>query len=109
MEVRAARRSHAARPGRIDRVDVGADGTIHVVDYKTGCYYQGYKDLLGDDPVGGGTKLQLPIYGLAGRVAAATPRAGARRVLVRHRKGGFAAAATTSPTTCWSAPSRCST
>ena len=29
--------------GRIDRVDVGADGTIHVVDYKTGSYYQGYK------------------------------------------------------------------
>ena len=56
--------------GRIDRVDVAADGTIHVVDYKTGSYYQGFKDLLGADPVGGGTKLQLPLYGLAGRVAA---------------------------------------
>ena len=55
--------------GRIDRVDVAADGTIHVLDYKTGGYHQGYRDLLGDDPVGGGTKLQLPIYGLAGRVA----------------------------------------
>jgi ATP-dependent helicase/nuclease subunit B len=55
--------------GRIDRVDVAADGTIHVLDYKTGRYSDGYRDLLGDDPVGGGTKLQLPIYGLAGRVA----------------------------------------
>ena len=55
--------------GRIDRVDLGRDGTIHVVDYKTGSYHQGYRDILSGDPVGGGTKLQLPIYGLAGRVA----------------------------------------
>ena len=32
--------------GRIDRVDLGRDGTIHVVDYKTGSYHQGYQDLL---------------------------------------------------------------
>ncbi|MET0904045.1 MAG: PD-(D/E)XK nuclease family protein, partial [Acidimicrobiales bacterium] len=55
--------------GRIDRVDVAADGTIQVVDYKTGSYHSSYRELLGGDPVGGGTKLQLPIYGLAGRVA----------------------------------------
>ncbi|CAN5522923.1 hypothetical protein BH20ACT2_BH20ACT2_24050 [soil metagenome] len=61
--------------GRIDRIDVAADGTIHVVDYKTGKYNDGYKDLLKDDPVSRGTKLQLPIYGLAGRVAAGDPDA----------------------------------
>jgi hypothetical protein len=77
--------------GRIDRVDVAADGTIHVVDYKTGSYYQGYKDLLGTDPVGGGTKLQLPLYGLAGRVAANDSQ---RPVRAEYwfvtSKGGFA-------------------
>ncbi|MFL6207097.1 MAG: PD-(D/E)XK nuclease family protein [Acidimicrobiales bacterium] len=61
--------------GRIDRVDVAADGTIHVVDYKTGRYADAYRALLGDDPVGGGTKLQLPLYGLAGRVARGEPGA----------------------------------
>ncbi|HEY9559092.1 MAG TPA: PD-(D/E)XK nuclease family protein, partial [Acidimicrobiales bacterium] len=55
--------------GRIDRVDMGADGTVHVVDYKTGSA-SAYKNLDGDNPVVGGTKLQLPIYGLAGRLAA---------------------------------------
>ncbi len=56
--------------GRIDRVDRGADGSIHVTDYKTGSFHDGYKDLLRGDQVGNGTKLQLPIYGLAGRAAA---------------------------------------
>lgn len=55
--------------GRIDRVDLAADGTLHVVDYKTGSYHEGFRDLLKGDPVGGGTKLQLPLYGLAGRAA----------------------------------------
>lgn len=77
--------------GRIDRVDIGADGTIRVVDYKTGGYHQGYRDLLGDDPVGAGTKLQLPLYGLAGRVAArdATAPVHAEYWFVTS-KGGFA-------------------
>ena len=97
--------------GRIDRVDVAVDGTIHVVDYKTGSYHDGFKALAQRRPVGGGTKLQLPIYGLAGRVGAATTAGTrARRVLVRHHaRAGSLAAATTSPTTCSSAPSRCST
>ncbi|MGH9276327.1 MAG: PD-(D/E)XK nuclease family protein, partial [Acidimicrobiales bacterium] len=77
--------------GRIDRVDIAADGTIHVVDYKTGSYYQGYRDLLGADPVGGGTKLQLPLYGLAGRVAARDPKAPVRaEYWFVTAKGGFA-------------------
>ena len=77
--------------GRIDRVDVGADGTIHVVDYKTGSYYQGFRDLLSGDPVGGGTKLQLPLYGLAGRVAAKDDRAPVHaEYWFVTSKGGFA-------------------
>jgi hypothetical protein len=61
--------------GRIDRVDLGADGTIHVVDYKTGSLRGAYTELSPDNPVVRGTKLQLPIYGLAGRLAAENPNA----------------------------------
>jgi hypothetical protein len=63
--------------GRIDRVDRGDDGSVHVIDYKTGSTY-GYGDLAGGDPVAGGTKLQLPIYGLAGRAATGEPTAPVR-------------------------------
>jgi hypothetical protein len=61
--------------GRIDRVDQAADGMVHVTDYKTGSFHDGYRALLkGDDPIARGTKLQLPIYGLAGRAAVGDPR-----------------------------------
>lgn len=60
--------------GRIDRVDRAADGTIHVVDYKTGSA-KPFAGLSEVDPVVGGTKLQLPVYGLAGRLAAGDPTA----------------------------------
>jgi RecB family exonuclease len=50
--------------GRIDRVDRAADGTIVVADYKTGGSTR-YRDLTADTPLADGTKLQLPIYGLA--------------------------------------------
>ena len=74
------------RPSRRRR-----DGTIHVLDYKTGRYGDGYRDLLGDDPVGGGTKLQLPIYGLAGRVARGDPTAPVHaEYWFVTSKGGFA-------------------
>jgi ATP-dependent helicase/nuclease subunit B len=52
--------------GRIDRIDVAADGTVFVADYKTGRADR-YRDLSGDDPLAGNTKLQLPIYALAVR------------------------------------------
>jgi len=55
--------------GRADRLDRAADGTLHVVDYKTGRYGDSYRPLSEDNPVVGGTKLQLPLYGLAGRLA----------------------------------------
>jgi hypothetical protein len=54
--------------GRIDRVDRSADGTVVVADYKTGRSYR-YRDLTVDTPLADGTKLQLPIYGLAVRAA----------------------------------------
>lgn len=50
--------------GRIDRVDVAADGTVHVADYKTGGTSR-YRDLSAEQPLARGDKLQLPIYGLA--------------------------------------------
>jgi RecB family exonuclease len=53
--------------GRADRLDVAADGTLEVVDYKTGKLNDGYKAITDADPVAAGTKLQLPIYGLAAR------------------------------------------
>jgi RecB family exonuclease len=48
--------------GQIDRVDAGP-GRVVVVDYKTGKA----KRVSEDDPFEGGTRLQLPIYGLAAR------------------------------------------
>jgi ATP-dependent helicase/nuclease subunit B len=59
--------------GMADRVDIGDDGTIHIVDYKTGSAF-GY-DVLADDPVAAGRKLQLTVYGLAGRLHRAAPDA----------------------------------
>lgn len=53
--------------GRADRLDLGTDGTLHVVDYKTGKLSDSYKAITDDDPVGAGTKLQLAVYGLAAR------------------------------------------
>jgi ATP-dependent helicase/nuclease subunit B len=52
--------------GRADRVDRAEDGTLLVVDLKTGTS-TGFKGLGEDDPVAGGTKLQLPVYGYAAR------------------------------------------
>ena len=56
--------------GRADRVDQGDGNTLLVTDYKTG-NSDPYKDLNEDsrnwDPVLRGTRLQLPVYGLAAR------------------------------------------
>ena len=114
----ARRRSRCTLPdgrtlrvrGRIDRVDITADGTIHVVDYKTGSLRDGYERSAEDDPVA--RRHQAPAPALRpGRPARreGPDRAGARRVLVRHHARAVRPrAATTSPTRCSSAPSRCS-
>ncbi|MFO7590987.1 MAG: PD-(D/E)XK nuclease family protein [Acidimicrobiia bacterium] len=56
--------------GRIDRVDRGPDGRIHVFDYKTGRPDVTRAELV-EDPVLQGRKLQLAVYGLAVRPLAA--------------------------------------
>ncbi len=61
--------------GRADRLDRAANGMLHVVDYKTGSYGRSYAALSEGNPVAGGTKLQLPLYGLAGRLAEGQPAA----------------------------------
>jgi RecB family exonuclease len=51
--------------GRADRVDRSLDGTLTVLDYKTG-KGAGY-DEVEDDPVVRGQRLQLPLYAAAAR------------------------------------------
>jgi hypothetical protein len=56
--------------GRVDRIDRTPDGRRSwVVDYKTGSSY-GTKDITDNDPLLGGTKLQLPWYAAAAGDAA---------------------------------------
>ena len=50
--------------GVVDRVERRADGSVIVVDYKSGSN-RSYRDLDGADPTGAGTRLQLPVYALA--------------------------------------------
>jgi ATP-dependent helicase/nuclease subunit B len=75
--------------GRADRVDLGTDGRLHVVDYKTGGN-GAFTKLSQADPILGGTKLQLPIYGLAGRLHHGRPDAPVRaEYWFVTRKGKF--------------------
>jgi ATP-dependent helicase/nuclease subunit B len=54
--------------GSADRVDVRGDGTIVVVDYKSGKADK-FKGLDENDPDKHGSKLQLPVYAYAARAA----------------------------------------
>lgn len=60
--------------GKADRVDRGDDGRIHIVDYKTGKRTK-YADITEDDPSPRGRRLQLAVYGVAGRLHHADPDA----------------------------------
>ena len=93
--------------GRIDRVDRGADGTVHVTDYKTGSTY-GYGDLDQGDPVAAGTKLQLPIYGLAGRRTGDPTQPCGPSTGSSPAGAASTGSATRSPRRCSSAPARSS-
>jgi RecB family exonuclease len=71
--------------GYVDRIDRTPDGrSAYVIDYKTGSTRD--YERLATDPLGGGTKLQLPVYTLAA--------AGAEEVQALYwfisRRGGFA-------------------
>lgn len=58
--------------GKADRVDLGDDGTLHVVDYKTGRSTK-FKGLSEQDPHQGGRHLQLAVYAEAARQRYGTP------------------------------------
>lgn len=66
--------------GVVDRVEHRADGSVIVVDYKSGST-RSYRSLDGADPTLAGTKLQLPVYALA---AAAHFGAGDVTAAVQH-------------------------
>jgi hypothetical protein len=53
--------------GSIDRVDMTEDGSVSLVDYKTGRKQN--LDRIAADPLSGGQRLQLPLYALAARSA----------------------------------------
>jgi hypothetical protein len=63
--------------GKADRVDIGRDGTLHVVDYKTG-KADDYADLSENNPDAQGRHLQLAVYGQAARLRQGTPDAEVR-------------------------------
>ncbi|MEC9057951.1 MAG: PD-(D/E)XK nuclease family protein, partial [Actinomycetota bacterium] len=50
--------------GSIDRVETTNAGTLVVVDYKTGII-DSYRKLVPEDPLLGGSQLQLPLYAVA--------------------------------------------
>ncbi|MEJ7584482.1 MAG: PD-(D/E)XK nuclease family protein [Acidimicrobiales bacterium] len=76
--------------GQADRIDEAEDGTLHIVDYKTG-RSQDYTDLSEDEPDLRGTRLQLPIYGEAARLHRALPSAPVwAEYWFVSTKGGFA-------------------
>ena len=54
--------------GSIDRLEETPNGGLVVIDYKTGGTSR-YRGLSQEDPDLAGTKLQLPVYALAGRAA----------------------------------------
>jgi hypothetical protein len=63
--------------GKADRLDVGEDRTLHVVDYKTGGHSR-YTGLSEENPDDRGRRLQLAIYGVAARSHGGTPDADVR-------------------------------
>jgi len=76
--------------GAADRVDQGEDGTVYVVDYKTGSAGD-FKKLTAESPTLGGALLQLPIYGQAARELAGTPDAPVKATYwFVSKKGEFA-------------------
>jgi ATP-dependent helicase/nuclease subunit B len=58
--------------GSADRVDVADDGTLRIIDYKTG-RPDDYRFLSEENPDDHGTHLQLVVYGVAARASQGTP------------------------------------
>ncbi|MFN8105310.1 MAG: PD-(D/E)XK nuclease family protein [Acidimicrobiia bacterium] len=74
VEIEVAGGRTVAFRGRADRVDACGDGRLVVYDYKTG-KANGYSGLSETNPDACGTRLQLPLYGLAARARAGRPDA----------------------------------
>lgn len=76
--------------GLADRVDLGEDGTIHVIDYKTG-RYKTFRKLSEEEPDQRGTKLQLAVYGTAARAHQGRPDApvSAEYLFISARRGRY--------------------
>jgi len=60
--------------GAADRIDARADGSLLVIDYKTGSPRH-YAALTVATPTAGATRFQLPVYALAARAAVGRPDA----------------------------------
>jgi ATP-dependent helicase/nuclease subunit B len=58
--------------GKADRIDLADDGTLYVIDYKTG-RPDSYLGLSPEDPDLGGRKIQLAVYGAAARAHHRSP------------------------------------
>ena len=75
--------------GQADRIDRADDGSLHIVDYKTGSS-KSYTSISEEDPAEGGLRLQLAVYGTAARAHQNEPEA---EVYAEYwfvsQKGGF--------------------
>jgi hypothetical protein len=76
--------------GSVDRIDGAADGSLVVLDYKTG-KADDYRRLSADNPDQRGTKLQLVVYAQAARALTGRPDAAVRsEYWFVSERGGFA-------------------
>jgi len=75
--------------GKADRVDVVSNGTLGVIDYKTG-KADDFRGLNEDNPDAQGRRLQLAVYGQAARLFRSTPDAAVRaEYWFVSARGGF--------------------
>lgn len=74
--------------GKVDRIDRNVDGTVKVIDYKTGKADK-FKPL-NNHPTADGTRYQLPVYGLFARTLAAPHSPVAAEYWFISKAGGFA-------------------
>jgi hypothetical protein len=88
VEIVLADGRRVAFQGQLDRVDRLPDGTLVVIDHKTGSAtsYRGFSD---DDPTVGGTRFQLPVYAAAARALLAEPDTPVRAEYGFFAKGNF--------------------